>query len=222
MTKTRVFPLNKCCDIKILPPYQFPYSLNDELNRIWNEEFKKKNGLITNDPVFSLSGHTQNTLTIQEIDYRTVIARRLNPDIFINLPEIRPLAVTGILISPAGLVLGRRSNNVSTHEGLWEPAPAGGLSLPDPRGQLLDELREELGLDASSVTSTEVCGLVEDVATGVVDIIFVLMSSLPENEIRSAYEQFGSKEYSEISFIPLDNIQEFLKENKEILLTSLS
>ncbi|WP_232302775.1 hypothetical protein, partial [Elstera litoralis] len=111
MTKTRVFPLNKCCDIKILPPYQFPYSLNDELNRIWNEEFKKKkNGLITNDPVFSLSGHTQNTLTIQEIDYRTVIARRLNPDIFINLPEIRPLAVTGILISPAGLVLGRRSN----------------------------------------------------------------------------------------------------------------
>lgn len=220
MSKVQAFPLDSSYTIKIIAPPEFQDDLKQEIEIIWGNELIKRGHSLTNGIVYSLAKHDNNLLEIQEIDYKTVVSHRIRPDLFHNI-TIHPLAVTGILICPTGIVLGRRSDLVSTHAGFWELAPAGGLSLPEPTAQILEELHEELGLDSSALISIEVCGLIEDIETGVFDIILTLKLSLSENQIRFTHEKFGSNEYSEITIIPVEKFPQFMNENQHNILSIL-
>jgi hypothetical protein len=110
---------------------------------------------------------------------------------------------------------------VTDDVGLWEPAPAGGLSQNDPKTQVLEELEEELGVAAATVVSAEICGLVEDVKSGVFDIVFRLETPATEQDIRTAWAAGGSDEYAELAVVRLSETRLFLETNRDCLLPAL-
>ena len=216
-----VSPLGPKFALRIIEPFQPPKAAEPRVNEIWAAEKLKRGDRLTNGLIYSLSDSRASELVIQPAEYRYVLARRRSPDLVDAGLNIRPLAVTGILLCVDGLVLGRRSAQVASDGGLWEPAPAGGLSRPDPVGQVLDELREELGLEPSQVAHSEVCGLVEDLPSGVVDIVLRLQTSIGAKEVLNAYEALAIKEYSELAIVPPPDVGVFLKRNEEHLLPAL-
>ncbi len=135
---------------------------------------------------------------------------------------VRPLGVTGLLLCPQGLVLGRRSATLAITAGLWEAAPAGGLDRPDPAAVVLCELQEELGLAPDRIETMIACGLVEDLDSGIADIIFKLTTKASADEILAARCLNGAAEYDELVVVALDNIPDFLARHSSKILPSLS
>jgi hypothetical protein len=191
------------------------------VEEIWSSEKKQRGEHLTNGHVYGLTEFRPDYLSIRPSEYRYVLARRRDPSLKNLGLSIQPLAVTGVLLCADGLVLGRRGSGVTDDVGLWEPAPAGGLSQNDPKAQVLEELEEELGIAAATIISIQTCGLVEDVESGVFDIIFRLDTPATEKDIRAAYEVGGSDEYAELAVIKLSDIRLFLEINQDHLLPAL-
>ncbi len=76
--------------------------------------------------------------------------------------------------------------------------------------QVLEELREELGLSESLVGSTRPFILVEDVAAHVIDIGFHIELSASFDEIKAAMAA-RTNEYSEIDWVDKSDIDQFCK-----------
>lgn len=207
--------------LQVIDPFEPPNAVLDRVDEIWAAEKLKRGDQLTNGRVYSFSDTRAGSLLIQPAEYRYVLARRRAPDLVNEGLRIRPLAVTGILLCADGLVLGRRSDQVASDAGLWEPAPAGGLSRPDAVGQILDELREELGLEPSQVVLNEACGLVEDVESGVIDIVFRLQTPATTRDVINAYQALATNEYAELAIVPQSDIVGFLEANHDRLLPVL-
>ena len=106
----------------------------------------------------------------------------------------RGLGVRGIvrLGGDGKVLLGRRSQHVGRYPGMWEFAPAGGLPLgAEPASALLDELREETGLESSS-EPIAVAVMFDDVAR-TWEIVFAIAA--PSTDVRCA-----TGEYSELAW----------------------
>lgn len=108
-------------------------------------------------------------LSLAHVPYRWWLAqRRLGQDL-----GVRPLAVCGLAMDPAGrLLIGQRGAAVTDHPGRWELVPSGSCELNalnqlDPRLDAQRELSEEAGLQA---LSAEVLGLIHDPAECVYEI----------------------------------------------------
>lgn len=221
MSAVNTYPLTPDCKIDVGLPWEPPISIMPRVDEIWSSEKERRGDQLTNGRIYGLTEFRPNYLSIFPSEYRYVLARRRDPDLKNQGLNIRPLAVTGILLSADGLVLGRRGSGVTDDVGLWEPAPAGGLSQNDPKAQVLEELEEELGVAAATVASVEACGLVEDVESGVFDIIFRLETPATEQDIRSAYAARGSDEYAELAVVKPSDAQLFLEINHDLLLPAL-
>jgi len=221
MSKINSFSLAATYELEIGAPFSPPQAIDPRVDEIWVEEKKRIGTHLTDGKIFSLSEHDTDHLLIHSSEYRYVLARRRAPDLANAGLNIQPIGVTGILLCADGLVLGRRSKLVSADTGLWESAPAGGLSRPDPKGQIMEELEEELGLGANDVAPPEVCGLIENVETGVFDIVFKMFTHLTDDDVKRKYRTHGSNEYSELAVIQPERISAFLDERQNQLLPAL-
>ena len=221
MIKSTPHLLNHNFNLQLSSFYTPPKEVLTKIDDIWAEEKRLRGDRLTNGRIYSLFDHNPNCLVLQEAEYRHVLARRKAPELVGSGMLIRPVAVTGVLLCADGLVLGRRGDQVASDADLWEPAPAGGLNRPDPVSVVLEELREELGLDPSIISTHKVCGLVEDSVSGVFDIVFRLQSAASAKDIRTAYETLGSNEYAELKFLKLEDISDFLDVNHDHLLPAL-
>lgn len=115
---------------------------------------------------------------------------------------VRPLGVTGITHTGAGVLLGRRSAHVTQYPGRWEPVPAGSVSPADGpnvlEDQLLAELREEAGIGRDEVEAIAIVGIVDDAVDDVVDVCFAL--TVPESTARRAVaEHTNPGEHDELA-----------------------
>ena len=140
-----------------------------------------------NGRILSLDTYEATCLSVRPTDYRHFFAGLQIPNLRPIL-HIRPLAITGIVCCRDGVVLGRRGAHLAQGAGRWEPVPAGGLEQPDPDAQLLRELEEELGIGPDRVTHRRPVALVEDGATDVHDIVFVLDIALDASAVIDAHE----------------------------------
>lgn len=215
------FPLAGTCTVRQEPPLVVPDAITSRIDAIWAEEKRQRGADLTNGRIYSLVDHQRDCLLVCPAEYRHVLARRRDPDLIKAGLTIRPLAVTGILRCADGLVLGRRGGGVASDAGLWEPAPAGGLATPDPEGQLFEELEEELGLDRSTLCLCEICGLVDDVETGVCDIVFRMRTGATRKDIRDAHAAAGSSEYADLAVVETADVPDFLQANRDCLLPAL-
>jgi hypothetical protein len=216
-----VTPLGPAITIEILAPFRAPEALERRIDEIWAAERERRAGALSNGPVYSLDAAIAGRLRIRRAEYRHVIAQRCAPELVDLGLRLRPLAVTGVLFCTDGVALGRRGGQVAADASLWEPAPAGGLSQPDPARQIFEELREEVGLEQAQIDACDICGLVEDHRSGVVDIVFRLIASVRTEEIQAAHGTRATNEYSELAVVPRAEISNFLAANENSLLPAL-
>lgn len=148
-------------------------------------------------------------ITARIVEYRHFIAQRAQPALFAAL-QIRPLAVSGVLECPQGLVIGRRAATLTQDAGLWELVPSGGLdpntavagNKADCTAQILIELREETGLEADQVFGLSPFCLIEDDDSHVIDIGIAMATTLDAAQLAQIHRAGASSEYAELGVVP--------------------
>ncbi len=193
-------------------PLSLPLTLRSQIEAIWLDAIAARPNLF-NGKIFTLNNYRDGNLYISESEYKVSFSIQKIPAIF-EVNPISVLAVTGVLLCQDGLILGRRGNSVSFQNGLWEPAPAGSLSCPDPKAQVLEELEEELGITQNRVSTVEIIGLIEDNSTNIVDIIFKIVATEKFNEIKSRIRDYNNNEHDELCCIKIADIRSFIMENE--------
>ncbi|MBL6945296.1 MAG: NUDIX hydrolase [Rhodospirillales bacterium] len=221
MTAVNTFAINPDFDIRLVDAFETPPQIAARVDEIWAREKTRLGDALVNGPTLSLVDYQPHRLTLQPAEYRHVMARRHAPDLVDAGLAVRPLGVTGVLSCSEGIVLGRRGAKVASDAGVWEAAPAGGLDRSDPAAQVLEELREELGLEASRVAPPVACGLVEDVASGVFDIVFRLHTAATAEEVLAAHKTMGTDEYAELAIVKQADMATFLEAERDHLLPAL-
>ncbi len=194
-------------------------SLRQEVDNIWANAQAGRAKPLFNGQVFSVLEIGDDEIRGRFVEYKYFIAQRRRAELFPAL-QIRPLAITGILRAPGRIVFGRRAAGVTQEPGLWELLPSGGLDPGCRQGdgrldverQLLQELKEEIGLEAAAISKIRPFCIVEDLEQHVFDIAAELTTDSSDEQVRSAFEQSGSDEYDHIKIVPERELQRFLGE----------
>ena len=129
--------------------------------------------------------------------------------IFENGIPATALAVSGVLETPDGFILGQRNEKQTQQEpSMWEFAPAGSVDwLPqfgrhrDVREQLCLEVTEELGLEDKDFSSMIPIALIYDEGAHVLDIGFhVNVHPVSANQVTCKLA-FPNSEYTDVAVV---------------------
>ncbi len=182
--------------------------------------------------VFSADAITPHLVTGHLTEYRRVVAQIESPGLFAAAgsgPQtnlvVRPLAVCGVLHCAGGVAIGRRHAAAIYQAGMWQLPPAGSVDagamnddgMADLRRQLLNELREELGLGPDTVGEMRPLCIVEHPGSHVADLGLALATDLTAEMVLAAHKSGGNGEYQELRIVPEDRLAAFLAEAGESL-----
>jgi len=162
---------------------------------LWKEALQS-NPAMFDGPILLVRAIDGENLSACRASYRHVVAMRRDPALRQALGGLRPLAVSGILSCPQGLVFGQRSAEVATAQGLWELVPSGGAESEDLDRQILGELEEEIGLCPPQVRLGPPAGLVTTPV--LVDVILPIETELNADAIFESHARLGSPEYTRL------------------------
>ncbi|TDQ80967.1 UDP-2,4-diacetamido-2,4,6-trideoxy-beta-L-altropyranose hydrolase [Dongia mobilis] len=212
LTRIHSTPTCHLADPALVPPD----AVASRAQAIWDEELQRRSADLFNGEIVSVTSLNNTAIVGRRAEYRSLLAQSRDPDIFRWL-QVRPLAVTGILICPEGVVIGRRSKSVFQSPGLWELAPSGSVDLGtmDEQGninllnQLMQELKEEIGLSATDIAEVEPLAIACDTDSQVFDVCFILRTSRPWPQILASYAADGNSEYESLDILPLRDIVAF-------------
>lgn len=202
-------------------PLMLSGGVDAEVERLWQAEQTRRGNRLFNGKILSAIEVASDGILARIVEYRHLIAQRDNPDLFEAL-NVRPVAVSGLLECPEGILFGRRAAMTTQHAGLWELCPSGGLEMSafvrdgavDYRAQILAELREEIGVVAGAVSDVNPFCVVEDLASHVVDIGIELHSTLSALQLRMLHHNSATKEYDELLIVRRENIVEFMASSR--------
>jgi 8-oxo-dGTP pyrophosphatase MutT (NUDIX family) len=215
-SQPQVFSCKPDIRIRALPANDgaMPIPVRRRVDELWNRAVRERGGTLVDGELFSLLGEAKASdaeISGRFTKYRFYLAQCMDPSLQETL-QVFPLAVTGIVLTPAGLLIGRRADTVTQDRGMWELIPAGGIEpdclLPDgwidPRLQLTKELGEEAGI----------CGLDRAaprlrfwmVQGGVTDLVFTLELSMSAAQIGECFARLAAPEHTAIDFIPTQRI----------------
>lgn len=197
-------------------PEAIPPHLEARVTEIWNAMLADNPHGVYDGPIHAMLRHNPEEVTSYRSSFRYLVACRRDAGLAAALSLVA-IGVTGILTCQGGLVFGHRAGGVASNQGKWELAPAGTLGQDSPRLQLLEELREELGIPAARVESARAVGATYDTEDGVFDLLIRLHVPLTEAEVRDAHRKHGSAEYSELAIVPDGGIAAFLERHSEHL-----
>lgn len=153
-----------------------------------------------NGPILGLASHRPDRLVLRRLDYRLLLAAHAAPAVAAALGA-RSIGVSGVLLSPDGVVLGKRAATLAVEPGCWETAPSGSLDRPDPVALVLDELEEELGLARADIAGIEPLGLVHDEALDRFEIALRLTTALGAPALLARHRASGSAEYDAVAVV---------------------
>jgi hypothetical protein len=175
------------------PP--LPPNLAREVERIW----QARGGTPFNGRILSAVEIAPDRIAATLVEYRWFVAQRMKPDLFPAL-QVRPVAVSGVLHCADGIVIGRRSQSMMQDPGLWELVPSGGMDgTADIRGQILAELREEVGLTPDQVDEVVPFCLIEDDESHTLDIGIALAAPrLGADAVLRAWRDCATREYTDL------------------------
>jgi len=176
-------------------------------------------GHLFNGQVFSADTITPRLITGHMTEFRRVVAQMEDPRLGSAL-RVRPLAVCGVIACKEGVIVGRRPAAAVYQPGLWQLPPAGSVDRnavrPDGRidltGQLLAELREELGLRPDQVGMPRPMCIVEHPGSRVSDLGLALSTALDFASIHAAHQAFGNREYDPLRVVPFADLPSFIAE----------
>ncbi|MBK8158272.1 MAG: UDP-2,4-diacetamido-2,4,6-trideoxy-beta-L-altropyranose hydrolase [Rhodospirillaceae bacterium] len=198
-----------------------PSSVDTLARNIWDEEIRRRGPALFDGEIVSVASIDGNRIVGRRAEYRWLLAQSRDASVF-KWSQVRPLAVTGLLFCRDGIVIGHRSKSVYQFPGMGELAPSGSVDVStldtnnsiNLQEQLMQELREEVGIDPSAVTDVQPLAIVSDIDSQVFDVCFTLRSDLSWAQIQQAFAQNASAEYERLEVLPLDSIQAFLVANQ--------
>lgn len=191
--------------------------LENEVEYLWQAEQKENGKAIFNGRILSAVKISENSLHGCIVEYRQLIAQRARPELFDTL-RVRPVAVSGLLTCPGGIVFGRRASMMTQDAGLWELVPSGGIDTSrisnttevDYLAQILTELHEETGINANCVSSVCPFCLVDDDVSHVIDVGIALNSSLSSGDILRLHREAATNEYDDLRIVHYSALGDFI------------
>ncbi|WP_374655724.1 UDP-2,4-diacetamido-2,4,6-trideoxy-beta-L-altropyranose hydrolase [Dongia sp.] len=201
-----------------------PAWVDGRAREIWREEVQRRGANLFDGEIVSVVSINDSSIVGRRSDYRWLLAQSRDASIF-KWSQIRPLAVTGLLLCRDGIVIGHRSKTVYQFPGMGELAPSGSVDMTtldsDSRinlqQQLMLELREEIGITADEVIDVRPLAVVSDTDSQVFDVCFTVRTSKDWAEITQIFEKNGSAEYERVELLPLNCVQEYLLANQQTL-----
>lgn len=197
---------------------EIPTHIDELANDIWREEVERQGSHLFDGEIVSVVSIDGNRIVGRRADCRWLLAQSKNNSIF-KWSQVRPLAVTGMLFCQEGVIIGHRSKSVYQFPGMGELAPSGSVDLStlssdsqiSLKQQLMQELREEIGIDIDSVIEVKPLAVVSDTASQVFDVCFTVRTSLSWSDIQNIFQQSGSAEYDRLELLPIIDIPRFLQ-----------
>ena len=186
-------------------------ALEREIEAIWTAENTRRGGKLTNGKLLAYVRHDENTIWGRFVDYKYYIAQRFKPELRGKL-QATPLAVSGLTVSQHAVLLARRSAAVTSYSGFYELVPSGGLEQADFVGQLLTELKEEVGIDASEIMETTPMALIFDETDMVYDIAVAV--KLKTSAAQLAPRLTPTPEYEKPLMMPREQLADFVAEHR--------
>lgn len=196
-------------------------SLEVEIDRLWDAAqlgmAAGGAGQLFNGRVFSADTITEAHIGGHMTEFRRIVAQMQRPALFEAL-GVRPLAVCGVLRCAGGIVVGRRHAGAIYQAGMWQLPPAGsvdaGALRPDGSldiaGQVLKELREEVGIDAAQVNEPRPLCLVEHPGSHVSDLGMAINTGLSADDVLTAHRIAGNDEYDPLLVVVEAEIDGFI------------
>lgn len=173
-------------------------ALLEGIDSVW-QDTRRHHPKLYNGRVFCVSDLKPYAISGFWCEYRWVLAQMRSPELAARL-KLRSLAVTGLLICPEGVVLGRRNPASLYLPGFWQGVPAGSVEAREAsdtvnlQEQLLAELDEEVGL-SHDVTLTGPLLACEHDTTHIVDLGFAIRTELSFDAIRAGWQAKANDEY---------------------------
>jgi hypothetical protein len=193
-----------------------PGPIQTEIARLWEEEQRRRSMPLVNGAILSALSVSPSVIVGRIAEYREYLAQKAHPQLY-RVLRVRPVAVSGILQCPEGLVFGRRGADVTDATASWELVPSGGIDMSgrtsefcaDYIAQLAAELREEIGISIESCRALEPICAVEDETTHVLDIGIAMTTDLTLDRLREAHRTAESHEYKELLAVRLTEFDDF-------------
>jgi len=205
-----------------------PPALDAAVEALWRAAFARVAaggaGELFNGRVFSADVITPTTITGHLTEFRRIVAQMEHPDMFDAL-RVRPLAVCGVLYGPDGVVFGRRHAGAVYQADMWQLPPAGSVDshavdadgVVLPGRQVLNELREEVGLLPGDVEAPVPLCVVEHPGSHVSDLGMGLRCRFDGAAICEAHARHGNGEYPTLRIVPLAELAAFVSDASDTM-----
>jgi ADP-ribose pyrophosphatase YjhB (NUDIX family) len=203
--------LRKVIGFKLSPKYELRFSQRSIRDEYVDKLWEKREAHHFNGQIVSLKSYSPDLLIGEMIDYRVWYACVKKPSLQ-RVFDIHPLSVSGRVISGGKILVGRRSQKVTTHKGCLECCPSGTLEGESPEEAMRAELEEETGITAvRKILPKQIYWSVDD---GTWDIHMDLFceNNLPTPPPTKEYEEFfwfDPKEKRGDKWVPLS--EQFLQ-----------
>lgn len=185
----------------------FDDTVSRHVDSVWDKA-KAGNASLFDGKTLAVDSITERALRCAVVPYKYFFAQQKDPSAEMK-PDVQLVGVSGIVRWRDNVLFGKRGAGVTQYPGSYELVPSGSLpaadlgALIDYRAHLLEELKEETGIDESVVTNCRPVLLIVDDADSVVDICCVI-------EIASHYnihQNFVAGEYQHLQYAPLADIR---------------
>lgn len=206
------------------PPPALSPSVEEAVRAIWQEEQAKRGPKLFNGTLFSVEQAFEKTVRGRFVEYRRFVAQVQRPEFFPDL-RVHPLAVTGLLQNAEGIFFGHRNSGMAQQPSCWELIPAGGIDAStltedeevEPHKQILDELKEEVGLDPATVTPPRLIAFCEEPEHHVFDLVWELETSLESKTVTAAHAGLSEPEHVNVICVGWGELEGFLAESQRAI-----
>lgn len=205
-------PLSPRFAISLEPTPTFDH-LSDSKKRlidtIWDQEQRRKAGRLFNGMLLSAITFNEKKLTGYFVPYKYFLAQVCDPSLKPDL-NILPVSLSALTVADDSIVLAKRASWVTQYPDAYELAPSGGVTQQqfddseiDIKGQLLEELHEEVGIDRQLVKKLKFFCMVRDHHADAVELI-------AEIQVKPFSYQSSTGEYAQIMTLPISEIPTFV------------
>ncbi|CRX39230.1 hypothetical protein [Estrella lausannensis] len=194
--------------------------LSDEslrrIDEIWDKEFQIRQGSLYNGDVLGIVSASDEELLVEKVEYKLVLALLRDPRLSAEI-SFKPLSTSGMTISSGAVLIGQRSQYVSSYPNFYEMVPSGSIDcstchegIIDLREQLVKELTEEADIHPSYIESTEGWSLIYDVAGRGYEVVARLRV---KEFISSSPKHMSEGEYRSLIWLPKEEFEKHLMQH---------
>ena len=193
----------------------FSSEIKERVEVLWNRESSHYH----NSKVFHVLEVQEDLIQGSFIEYKYLFAQKRDP-LLQQLFYVKPLAVSGIVVTESSLLVGRRSSRTLQYPAYYETPPSGSIDtrarqkgLINPLLTLQHELTEECHIPLAFIKKIAFLGLFFDDK----EMVYDLGYSIHINESDKQLVPRRTAEYSELAWFSFPEWERFLSEDRKIV-----